>query len=261
MGKVAVITGASAGIGKATGQILLSRGWKVYNLSRRESSDFINIKTDVSLKSDVVNAIDEIMKAESKIDVLINCAGFGISGAIENTCAESQKKLFDVNFFGTVFACQQVIPHMRKAKNGKIINISSVAADFPIPFQSFYSASKSAISSFSAALGMELKPFNIKVTSVLPGDIKTEFTAKREKNEHDSEHYGDRIKNAVSKMEKDELSGKTPDTIARKIIKVIDRKNPPPSIVIGLDYKLLVLLSKVFPKRLQYKVLYKMYGG
>ncbi|HQC54304.1 MAG TPA: SDR family NAD(P)-dependent oxidoreductase [Clostridia bacterium] len=261
MKKVAVITGASTGIGNITGKKLLDSGWIVYNLARRQADGFKNIKTDVSIKLDVDKAITQIIKEEGHIDVLVNNAGYGISGAIENTDIESAKRQFDVNFFGSIYVAQAVIPYMRDYGRGKIINISSMAAEFPIPFQAFYSASKAAISSFSASLGMEVKPFNIKVTSVLPGDIKTEFTAKRVKNITDSEQYGVRIDKAVSKMEKDEQSGKAPETIAKVILKVIKKKNPSPYIVVGWDYKLLSLLARILPKRLVYWVVYKMYGG
>lgn len=261
MKKVAVITGSSTGIGNITGKKLLEKGWIVYNLARREADGFKNIKTDVSIKHDVDISIAQVIKEEGQIDVLINNAGYGISGAIENTDACSIERQFDVNFMGSVYATQAVISHMRESGGGKIINISSMAAEFPIPFQSFYSASKAAISSFTASLGMEVKPFNIKVTTILPGDIKTDFTAKREKNEKDDEKYGKRIEGAVSKMERDEQSGKPPETIAEVILKVINRKNPSPYIVVGWEYKLLSILARILPKRLVYSIVYKMYGG
>lgn len=120
--KVAVITGASAGIGLCTADLFVKSGYKVYNLSRKPSAaaGVVSITTDVSSRENVFESVKKITRDEGRIDVLVNCAGFGISGAIEDTGADAVKKLFDVNFFGTLYAVQAVIPVMRQNKGGTI---------------------------------------------------------------------------------------------------------------------------------------------
>ncbi|NLT18715.1 MAG: Cyclopentanol dehydrogenase [Firmicutes bacterium ADurb.Bin080] len=260
MGKVVIITGASSGIGKTTAEILNSKGYKVYNLSRRESLGIEHIKTDISNYEDVKNAISCIYEKEGRIDVLINNAGMGISGAIENTDDNTAKQLFSVNFWGMFYSTKEVIPIMRKNNSGSIINISSAAAKFPLPFQAFYSASKAAVSSFSDALRLEVKPFGINVTAILPGDVKTEFTQARIKNKSNDPIYGDRIDKSVSAMERDEENGMSPETISKIIIKIIEKKNPPPYVIGGLKYEFLVFLTRLMPYRLTLFLLGKIYG-
>lgn len=260
MTKIIVITGASAGIGKATAEMLKKEGHKVYSLSRRDIPGILYIKTDVSKYEEVKRAIDEIIYKEGRIDILINNAGMGISGAIENTDVLDAEKLFDINFFGLVFATKEVLPHMRKNGGGLILNISSVAAKFSLPFQSYYSASKAAVSSFSDALRLEVRPFNIKVSSLLPGDVKTDFTASRVKNKSNDPTYGDRVDKSVRLMEREEQNGMSSTFIAKKIVKLINKKNPPPYIVAGSKYALLVFIIRFLPHRIVLSLLGRIYG-
>jgi short-subunit dehydrogenase len=261
MSEIVVITGASAGIGKAAAELFIQKGCSVYNISRGASDvgGVRNISADVSDKTAVENAVGKIFGEAGKIDVLINCAGFGISGAIENA-DENAEKLFAVNFFGTAYAARTVVPLMRDAKNnGIIINVGSVAGKLPIPFQAYYSASKAAVLSFTSALKAEVEPFGIRVSSVLPGDVKTEFTARRQKSA-DHPAYGDRIKKSVEKMERDEQNGRAPALVAKKIYALSRKKNPPTYAVDGTGYSLIVFLSKILPERLIFYILKKMYG-
>ncbi|MGI6702330.1 MAG: SDR family oxidoreductase [Christensenellales bacterium] len=259
MGKVIVISGASAGIGKAALEMLTADGHTVYNLSRRETPGN-HIKTDVTSPEDVKNALKRIFDKEGRIDALINNAGMGISGAIESTDLTDAKRLFDVNFFGAFNLIREVLPYMRKSGGGTIINISSAAAKFPIPFQAFYSASKSALCSLSDALRLETAPFNIKVTAVLPGDVKTEFTEKRVKNKSDDPVYGERVNKSVEVMEKDEMNGMAPEVIGRIIVKLVNSDNPPPFVVGGRKYAFLTFLEKILPYRLVVYLIGKIYG-
>ncbi len=258
--KVAVITGASAGIGNAIARRFAENGYRVFNLSRTEAEGIESIKTDVSSRENVFGSIEEVIARAGKIDVLVNNAGFGISGAIEDTDENAVRKIFDVNYFGTLFLTQAVIPHMRENGGGTIINMSSAGAPLSLPFQSFYSATKSAVSSLSEALRIELKPFNIKVSTILPGDVKTSFTARREKNKTNNSVYGERIQKSVEKMERDEQNGMSPDVIAKIALRIAKSKNPPVYVVGGASYKLLVALGRLLPKRLVLYVIGKMYG-
>ncbi|MCQ2602295.1 MAG: SDR family oxidoreductase [Clostridia bacterium] len=260
MARIIVITGASAGIGKATAELFKQKGDKVYCLQRRKVDGFESMSVDVTDRNAVFSAMEDIYKKEGRIDVLVNNAGFGISGAIEDTTEESAKRLFDVNFFGTVNASQAVLKYMRENGGGTIINISSVAAPLSIPFQAFYSASKAAVSSYTEALRLEVKPQNIKVTSVLPGDVKTDFTAKREKNVVDSAVYGERIQKSVAVMEHDEQNGYPPIVIAKAVYSLSKKKNPPVQKVGGKKYAMFVILAKFLPKNLVNAVVGKLYA-
>ena len=252
--KIAVITGASKGIGNAIARAFKNNGYKVYNLSRTPAEGFENIKTNV------FNSINEIKEKEGRIDVLVNNAGFGISGSVEDTSEDAARKIFDVNYFGTLFATQAVVPVMRENGGGTIINMSSAGAPLSLPFQSFYSATKSAVSSMTEALRTELKPFGIKVSAILPGDVRTDFTANREKNPSDSVYYGDRTNKSVNRMEHDEQNGMSPDVIAKIALRIAKRKNPPVYVGGGAQYRLLVALSKILPKRLVVWAIGKIYG-
>ena len=199
MAKICVITGGTSGIGKCTAEAMAQKGYTVYELSRREEGlpGMFHIPTDVTDPDACQRAIDEVVSQAGRIDVMINNAGFGISGAIEFTPVEQAKRQFDVNFFGMVNMNCAVIPVMRAQRSGRIVNLSSVAGAIPIPFQAFYSASKAAINSYTMALANEIKPFGVQVCCVQPGDIQTGFTAARQKIVVGDDIYGGRISRSV----------------------------------------------------------------
>lgn len=172
--KIAVLTGGTSGIGMQTALALKNAGYTVYELSRRaQGVEGLNhLVADVTDEAAVKKAVDEIVAREGKIDVLVNNAGFGISGAVEFTKTEDAKRLFDTNFFGMVNMNRAVVPVMREAGQGRIVNISSVAGQIPIPFQTYYSAAKAATNSYTMALANELRPYGVTVCAVQPGDIK-----------------------------------------------------------------------------------------
>ena len=259
--RVAIVTGASSGIGLSTAKMLKSHGVVVYGMAYNDfEAEFNYIKCDVTNIEQIENAMKQIFEKEGRIDYLVNCAGMGISGSVENSPNEKIHKIFDVNFFGTVNMCKAVLPYMRKNSFGHIVNISSVAGELPIPFQTFYSATKASIESFTAGLDMEVKTFGIRCACVLPGDTKTGFTNAREKNPVDDQSYGNRIEKSIGKMEHDEQTGMTPESVAKVICKVLSKKNPKPTNLVGFKYKLLMFLSKCLPKKFVHKVLFKMYA-
>mgnify|MGYP001436817923 CR=1 FL=1 len=182
--KVVIVTGGSSGIGRCTASALKENGCIVYEFSRRSipMEGVTHLSVDVTDEDAVNAAVQQVIQKETKIDAVINCAGFGISGAVEFTSMEQAKAQFDVNFFGTVTVNKAVLPFLRHQGKGHIVNISSVAAVAHIPFQTFYSASKAAISSYSYALANEVKPYGIHVTVVELGDICTGFTKARQKS-------------------------------------------------------------------------------
>lgn len=258
----AIVSGDTSGIGKEIVNELIKRGCYVFGLSRRERSElkndlYVHLSLDVTDHGKVKETIDRICSLH-EIGLIINCAGFGISGAIEFSDIESAKKQMDVNFFGMVNMNQAIIPHFREKKKGKIVNISSVAAIAPLPFQAFYSSSKAAINSYSLALYNELRPFDVKVAAIQPGDINSGFTAARKKENKGDDIYNGRISKAVEKMEYDELNGVSSSKAAKKIVHIALKSNPKPMVTIGASYKFLAFLIKILPIRFVNWALYKL---
>ena len=261
--KVAIVTGGTSGIGRATALALKDAGCTVYELSRRAEgvAGLHHISADVTDESAVRAAVTEIMSREGRIDLLVNNAGFGISGAIEFTSTEDAKSLFDVNFFGMVNMNRAVVPLMREAGHGRIVNLSSVAAPVPIPFQAYYSATKAAVNAYTMALANELRPFGVTVCAVMPGDIHTGFTAARRKIGEGDDIYQGRISRSVVRMEHDEQTGMDPAKAGAYIAKVALRDgNRHPLYAIRFDYKFFAFLAKVLPARFLNWLIYLLYG-
>ena len=261
--KVCVITGGTSGIGKATAEAMRRRGYTVYELSRRETglAGFRHIPADVTKPEMVEAAVAEILRQETHIDVLINNAGFGVSGAVEFTEAAAAKKQFEVNFFGMVNMNRAVVPLMQAAGHGRIVNLSSVAAPVPIPFQAYYSATKAAVNAYTMALANELRPFGVTVCAVMPGDIHTGFTAARKKVAEGDAIYHGRISRSVQRMEHDEETGMDPAKAGAYIAAVALRDgNRHPLYAIRFDYKFFTFLAKVLPARFLNWLIYCLYG-
>ena len=210
-----------------------------------------HLAVDVTDEAAVRKAVHTVLEREGHIDIVVNCAGFGISGAVEFTELDEAKAQMEVNFFGMVNVNRAVLPVMREAKNGRIVNISSVAAVAHIPFQTFYSATKAAIDSYTCALANEVRPFGITVTAVQPGDICTGFTDARRKCAVGDAEYQGRISRSVAGMERDERKGMRPETAGRYIAKVALKRRVKPLYALGLGYKCLSVLCKILPCRLR----------
>lgn len=260
--KFAVVTGASKGIGLCVSDMLSRAGYHVFGLSRTRGANVSAewIQCDVSSKEAVGAAYEEIFSKTDRIDVLVCNAGFGISGAAEFTDEEAFVSQLDINFNGAVRTCLPVIDSMRKNGGGKIIFISSLGAIFPLPFQSFYSAGKAALNCFSDALGIELAPFNIETCAIMLNDVKTDFTAGRKKSSAGDDIYGGRIEKSVSKMEKSEQNGESPQEIADAVGRLLKRKKLPSHKIVGASNELLGFLCKIFPTDLMLFILAKIYG-
>jgi len=259
---VVIVTGASSGIGKSICELLGSKGHSVYGFSRRKvhESTFISMQVDITKKDEISKAFETIYEKEAHIDVVINNAGMGISGSIEDTELMDAKAMFDVNFFGAFEVIQVALPYLRKQSHTKIINITSLAGVFPIPFQAFYSASKAALNNFSWALQNEVKPFGISVCAIMPGDIKTGFTSQRKKNTQTTIEYGARVKKSVATMEKDEQNGMPPIVIAQKVASLIKKKHMPIQVTVGTKYKALLFLKRIISAKYANRLLGSMYG-
>jgi len=266
MSKVILITGVSSGLGKCTAEYLAQKGHVIYGTSRKsiESHKRINILiADVTDPASVKLAVETVLKKEGRIDVLINNAGMGISGSIEYSTAEAIKLQMDTNFIGTVNLIQAVLPAMRKLSHGTIINISSIGGLMGLPYQGFYSASKFAVEGMSEALRMELKPFDIKVVVIRPGDFFTNFTSNRKIDSSLSEDnpYKLQFRKTISIIESDEKKGLNPEYLAQKLGKIIEQKNPDAHYVIATaEQKFAVLLKRILPTSLFSGILGSHYG-
>jgi NAD(P)-dependent dehydrogenase (short-subunit alcohol dehydrogenase family) len=180
--KIAIVTGASSGIGQATAERLARAGYKVYGTSRRAAQSgqrsFEMLSLDVTSDASVEAAVTEVMRAEGRIDLLVNNAGFGVApGGAEESSIEQARSIFDTNFFGIVRMTRAVVPHMRRRGSGRIINIGSVLGFLPMPFGALYAATKHAIEGYSESLDHELRTRGIRVSVIEPAYTKTQFDA------------------------------------------------------------------------------------
>lgn len=267
MKKVILVTGASSGLGLATANALSAQGHIVYgttrDIKRIKNVSFNPLEMDVTNDASVNAAIAKIIKAEGKIDVLVNNAGNGITGPLYAMPADIAKKQFEVNFFGVVRVSSAVLPGMIENKQGLVINIGSLAGLFGLPYQGLYSASKFAIEGYSESLRMELQNTGVKVTVINPGDFKTDFTGNREKvtfplkNDLLKKEY----EAAVASMEKDESIGADPSKLAAQICKIVGKSKPAHSYLVGaLGQTIVPTLKAVLPGSIFVKLMNDHYG-
>lgn len=230
MSKIAVITGASSGIGRASAARLVAKGYRVFDFSRTENpQDGVeHIACDVTKVDTIAAAIQQVKEKAGRIDLLLLSAGMGIAGAIEFTTESEMTRQFDVNVYGPIRVLQAALPIMRQQEKqgderGRVVFVSSMAAVFSIPFQSMYSASKAALNAYAFALRNEVKRYDIKVSCVLPGDVHTNF--KRTTDLTGSDVYP-QMKPAIEQMIHDEENGLTSDAVARQVMKACTRRSP-----------------------------------
>lgn len=257
MNKTVLITGASSGIGKETAKLLLQKGYTVYGVARRlekmKDIEAIGVKLmymDITNDASMTSGINKIIEQEGRIDFLINNAGYGSYGALEDVSIKEAKYQFEVNVFGLARLCQLVIPHMRKQKAGRIINISSVGGEAGEPHGSWYHATKFAVEGLSDSIRMELKQFGIKVVVIQPGAIKTEWNAIARENllkVSGNTAYGE-LAHKHAKFLKSADEGKfasEPIVIAKAIEKAIEAKNPKVRYAVGGGAKLFKFLRRI----------------
>lgn len=263
MKKNILITGASSGIGKMIAEHLTKKGYHVVGTSRNldTSSPFDMIQLDVNDDTSVDNAIKTFITQYGKIDVVINNAGFGICGSIEDTSMDEVRDQFETNFFGVVRMIKAVLPHMREQKEGMIINISSIGGLIGLPFQGFYSSSKFALEGLMEALRLEVKAFNIKAFNINPGDFKTGFTSNRRKTRKISEVYKKAFETTLTIYEKDEQNAPEPQEIAILIEKLIKKGgNFQVRYLVGqLSQKMGVTIKNLFGSKIFEKIMASTY--
>lgn len=261
MDKTVLLSGASSGIGKEIANTMHEKGYKVIGLSRKkpEGIPYEYYECDLTSKESIETVSNQIKKDYPKIDILINCAGVGTGGAIEEVTYEDLKWVYEVNLFGTIELIKGVLPSLRNHK-AKIINIGSVAGAITIPYQTSYSMSKASLQVLTEGLRIELKQFDIDVCTVMPGDTKTDFTSNRKTVLVKDSPYYYKVKQSINKMEKDEQNGVPPSKVVNVVLKALRKKRMPSQITVGLDYKVLVMLSRILPRRVVEFLVTKLYG-
>jgi NAD(P)-dependent dehydrogenase (short-subunit alcohol dehydrogenase family) len=251
--RVVLVTGTSSGIGRACAVHLAGRGFRVFGARRRleQAADtFQEIAMDVTDDDSVAHGIDAIYQQAGRIDVVVNNAGLGFAGAIEDTSMAEARAQFETNLFGTLRVCRAVLPRMRAQGGGRIINVSSIGGLIALPFQGLYCASKFAVEGMTEALRMEVEPFGIHVSLVEPGDFRTAFTQNRSRvaASGKSSVYDAQMQISLGIMERDEQRGPAPIAVARLVEKIIAAHHPRLRYSVGMFHqRLAILLRRVLP--------------
>jgi NAD(P)-dependent dehydrogenase (short-subunit alcohol dehydrogenase family) len=266
MPKVVFITGGSSGIGKAIGDHLTLLGYIVYGTSRNPSkyesnSIFPLLEMDVVRAESITKAISQLIEKEGRIDVLVNNAGIGITGPLEETPNEEIKQAFDTNFYGPINVIKAVLPLMREQGSGKIINITSIAGYMGLPFRGIYSATKAALEITTEAFRMETRQFGIEMTNIAPGDFATNIVAGRYHAPvlEDSPYkvaYG----NTLAMMNEHVDSGEDPSKMAKVVHSIIETSHPKIHYKVGAFLqKFSIVLKRILPDKVYERMLLKHY--
>ncbi|SFW17570.1 SDR family oxidoreductase [Cellulophaga fucicola] len=264
--KVVLITGGSSGIGKSIGIYLTAQGYKVYGTTRNKAkypnfNDFNLVELDVRKTETIAQAVSYVVAQEGSIDVLVNNAGVGITGPIEETPDEEIVNAFNINLNGPIHLMKAVLPQMRKQKNGLIINITSIAGYMGLPYRGIYSASKGALELVVEAMRMEVKDFGVHITTVAPGDFATNIASGRYHAPllEDSAYkipYG----NTLQVMNEHVDSGEDPIQVAKMVFKIMNTKKPKVHYRVGaFMQKFSLFLKKILPDKTYEKLLLNHY--
>ena len=263
-----LITGASSGIGKATAQKLLEENYIVYAAARRvermgelEAAGAVVLKMDVTNEDDIVGGVERIKREQRGVDILINNAGFGLFGAMEDTPLEEARYQFEVNLFGVARLTQLVLPHMRERGAGKIVNVSSIGGRIYTPLGSWYHATKHALEGWSDCLRFELRDFGIDVIIVQPGAIRTEFTsvafgpAMERSSGTAYSGFTSGMRAMRERTERNQSLGSPPSVIADKIYKAVRARHPKTRYAAGKYARPLLLLRRLISDRMYDRIM------
>ena len=228
---VAIVTGASSGIGQATAELLANSGYKVYGTSRKEvppaQRSYKMITLDVNSEASIEAAIKEVVNIEGRIDLVVNNAGFGVApGGAEESSMEQTKMIFDTNFLGIVRMTRAVVPYMRKQGKGRIINIGSILGLIPAPYMATYAATKHAVEGYSESLDHELRTRGIRVSVVEPGYTNTHFEANTLEVDAKIDEYNIARKALAKLMKVAIAAGDDPKVVANVVLKAANAKHP-----------------------------------
>jgi short-subunit dehydrogenase len=241
MSQTVLVTGASSGIGQAIAQLLAERGFKVFGTSRKPAGNLIPL--DVRSDDSVRACVERV----GAIDVLVNNAGYSLMGAAEETSVDEAKAQLETNFFGVVRMVNAVLPAMRKAGRGKIVNVGSLAGISAIPFGAFYTASKFALEGYSEALWHELRPLGINVTLIEPGFVHTPIGEKTQIAAKPLSAYDGVRQRATAALGRHVEHGIAPDAVAKTVLRVVQSRSPSLRYRVGTDAAWFPRLKSVLP--------------
>lgn len=265
MSKVVLITGASSGIGKSIAEYLYQKGMTVYGTSRNAKKNEVNgvkmLSLDVTSTDTIQKAVAIILEAENRLDVLINNAGMGITGPIEDTPTDEMRNVFNTNFFGAIDVMKGVLPQMRTQQSGLIINVTSIAGYMGLPFRGLYSATKGALELVTEATRMEVREFGIEVTNVAPGDFATNIAAGRYHTPvFENSAYKKKYAENLALMDTDVDGGMPPEVMAKAVYKIILTSKPKVHYKVGLFMqKFSIVLKRVLPDTVYERLLMNHY--
>ncbi len=241
MSQTVLVTGASSGIGQATARLLAEQGFTVYGTSRKPDGNLIPL--DVRSDDSVRACVERV----GPIDVLVNNAGYTLMGAAEETSVDEAKAQLETNFFGVVRMVNAVLPAMRKAGAGKIINVGSLAGITAIPFGAFYTASKFALEGYSEALWHELRPLGINVTLIEPGFVHTPIGEKTQIAANPLSAYDGVRQRATAALGRRVEHGIVPEKVAATVLRAVQSRSPSLRYRVGTDASWLPRLKSVLP--------------
>ena len=262
---VALVTGASSGVGEALAPLLAQRGYKVYGMSRRsvDLPGVTALPADISDAEALGKAIERLMNESGRLDVVMHCAGIGGAGPVEQMPTERARRIMDTNFWGSWNLCQATLPHLRQSDRGRLLLVGSIAGFMGIPFRSAYCASKAALKTMTDSLRMEVQGSELQVTMVAPGDISTNSIATqyRQPAEEIDPVYRPRYQKADDGMAANVDHGMEAGYVAEEMYKIMQRDELKPYYVVGeLVQRASVRVSRLLPGRLWEKVLGKYYS-
>ena len=251
-GSIALVTGASSGIGKATAERLATAGYKVYGTSRRGAQtgqgSFAMLPLDVTRDDSVDAALTELIRLEGRIDLLVNNAGFGVApAAAEESSIEQARSIFDTNFFGIIRMTRAAVPHMRKQGGGRIINIGSVLGFLPMPYGALYAATKHAIEGYSESLDHELRTWGIRVSVIEPAYTKTPFDANFLEPDAKLDAYRDVRASVSARVREVMATAEQPGVVADVVLQAATAERPRPRYTAGRVANRLRLLRRFAP--------------
>jgi NAD(P)-dependent dehydrogenase (short-subunit alcohol dehydrogenase family) len=265
MSKIVLVTGASSGIGKAIATFLSKKGYIVYGTSRtiKNEKDFLFkiIALDVLKVDTIRTAVAYILEKEGRLDVLVNNAGMGITGPVEETPTDEMRAVFNTNLFGAIDVMKAVLPQMRKQNSGIIINITSIAGYMGLPFRGLYSATKGALEIVTEATRMEVKNFGIELVNVAPGDFATNIAAGRYHTPvFENSAYKEDYQTTLDLMDAHVGGGMDPLEMAKVVYKITRTKHPRIHYKVGsFMEKFSIVLKRILPDKVYEKLLMNHY--
>ena len=250
-GRSAVVVGGSSGIGKETALKLSARGYRVFNVSRTpfQGERVRTVTADAAQEGELSKAIHNIGEELGGLDLLVYSAGFSMAAPLEYAKSGDYRYLFEVNYFGAIEALRAAMPYLKK-RGGRVVLVGSLGGDMPIPYDSFYSSSKAALCMLAREADVELRERGVRVSALLPGGTATDFTySRRIYGEEESLNYSASLKKASAALANMEQGGMNPSLVAEAIIKLAEKKNPPPVSVAGGANGFARYLYKMLPER------------